>query len=212
MRYFSRHASPRPALPLSIHLRHATVCGMGLSRYALPNSNGKLLVLLLRSSNKLPSRLWSSTCELELGSTPAATVPLSTYSCRSGTGGYEYEQPNRRRRSLREPPRRHHPAAAAAATIGTGAGASDGGGGPEQCNWTTPSRTNIPDAPSRTCAGQLPEGNGIGLLGNQGGPGGPNGSRDPLTFLVAQDGLHYDVHCECRRPATSRPHHAHRHI
>ena len=35
------------------------------------------------------------------------------------------------------------------------------------------------------------------MLGNQGGPGGPNGSRDPLTFLVAQDGLHYDIHCEC---------------
>lgn len=61
-----------------------------------------------------------------------------------------------------------------------------------QCNWSVPVATNIPDAPSRTCAGHLPRGGGIGVLGNQGGPGGPNGPRDPLTFIVATDGIHYD--------------------
>lgn len=61
-----------------------------------------------------------------------------------------------------------------------------------QCNWTLPQQTNLPDAPSRTCAAKLPSG-AIGLIGNQGGrdPTGKHSSRDPLTFLIASDGLRF---------------------
>ena len=34
----------------------------------------------------------------------------------------------------------------------------------------------------------------MGVIGNNGGQGGPYGNRDPLTFLVAKDGIHYDQH------------------
>ena len=33
-----------------------------------------------------------------------------------------------------------------------------------------------------------------GRAGNNGGHGSPFGDRDPLTFLVAADGIHYSTH------------------
>ena len=45
------------------------------------------------------------------------------------------------------------------------------------------------DACALRSGGRLPADTGVGLIGNQGGLG-----RDPLTFLIARDGLHYDKH------------------
>lgn len=94
---------------------------------------------------------------------------ISSSAIRSGTGAYEYEIPSRR--SL------------------LASGTSVAHAEVRQCNWSRPVRTNLPDAPSRTCGGRLPSGHGIGLLGNQGGAG-----RDPLTFLTSPDGLDYKKH------------------
>ena len=150
------------------------------SFYALPGKP-KELVLLLREGGKKDTAerkgkaaLWASRCTLNrTDEFPPRPEDAQTFSCRSGTGAYEYEQPNRRRLS-----------AAAAGEKGAAT----------QCDWSQPKLTNIPDAPSRACAGHLPGGGGIGLLGNQGGGGGPCGNRNPLTFLTSQDGLSFDAH------------------
>ena len=130
------------------------------------------LVLLLRSS----AYLSASRCVLppdlqrrDAEDTNQRTEEL-TFSCKSGTGAYMFEQPSAIERvAFVTSPR-------AAVT----------------CNWTVPAITNIPDAPSRTCAGHLPHGLGIGIIGNNGGP--PGGGRDPLTFLMAKDGIHFSTH------------------
>jgi hypothetical protein len=71
-----------------------------------------------------------------------------------------------------------------AATLAEAAGPSNA------CNWSVPAETNIPNAPSRTCASHLPRDLGIGIVGNNGAPP----PRDPLTFLVAKDGIHFSTH------------------
>jgi hypothetical protein len=139
------------------------------SMYRLP-ARPQQLVLLLRSKGKKPARLWASACELPRAA-PRRPAPeqLVSYSCKSGTGGYEYETPDDDQVGSSSA------AAVAAAAVGAAPG-------PRQCRWSVPIETNLPDAPSRTCAGRLPDGS-IGVIGNQGG-----GSRDPLTFIVAADG------------------------
>jgi hypothetical protein len=119
------------------------------SLYSLP-ANDRDLVLLLRSDTGSPPRLWASTCSLD---TPAATGPAanaSYFSCRSGTGAFEYKPPS---------------AGVGVDGVGVVRGGDDGM--VRQCNWSTPVATDIPDAPSRTCAGHLPSGAGIGIIGNQ---------------------------------------------
>ena len=151
-------------------------------------------MLLLRSPKQKPPRLWAARCTLppEVANTTAAPrVPEeATFSCKSGTGAYEFEQPS--------------------------AALAGGGESPTQpattrwCEWSVPAVTNIPDAPSRTCAGRLPRGGGVGLVGNQGSlypagtfPANPaaQASRDPLTFLASSDGLHFDRHWVVREGA-----------
>jgi hypothetical protein len=143
------------------------------SLYAVPNPGGGSgsadessgeLVLLLRSSDNL----WASRCAREHFQRRHPSAEELTFSCKSGTGAYMFEQPS------------------VAATLAKAAGPST------TCNWSVPAETNIPDAPSRTCAGHLPRDLGIGIVGNNGGP--PNGGRDPLTFLVAKDGIHFSTH------------------
>lgn len=80
-----------------------------------------------------------------------------TFSCRSGTGAYEYEIPSHRTRRLTE-----------------GESENESGLSVRQCNWSRPVRTNLPDAPSRTCGGRLPsdqsgQGVAIGLIGTESG-------------------------------------------
>ena len=147
------------------------------------------LVLLLRSSENL----WASRCEVRdrsvvprstlssvAGSSSdhaaAAEEEEETFSCKSGTGAYMFAQPSRR--SGEQVTDDSETVVAATAAV--------------NCNWTLPAETNIPDAPSRTCAGHLPRDLGIGLIGNNGGP--PNGGRDPLSFLIAKDGIHFSTH------------------
>jgi hypothetical protein len=148
------------------------------SLYAVPSSGQtgakKELVLLLRTSENL----WASRCALpqntqhrDAHSAGSNKTEEQTFSCKSGTGAYMFEQPSTASAALSE-----HVHTQAAVT----------------CDWTLPAETNIPDAPSRTCAGHLPRDLGVGLIGNNGGP--PNGGRDPLSFLVAEDGIHFSTH------------------
>ena len=124
------------------------------SLYALPNSNGTKLVLLLRTGKNL----WSAECnddkhqQFEKQQFQQKNSKLGfesdsklTFSCRSGTGSFMYEVP-----SLQ--------------TINDVNISSE----PINCNWSIPVQTNIPDAPSRTCAGHLPNARGIGGVGRQG--------------------------------------------
>jgi predicted heme/steroid binding protein len=163
------------------------------SMYALPanldSTNGgsfqhgpEPLAMLLRYGGGSPKSkqryLWGSRCVL-----PPPTEPVlpdnaqsGTFSCRSGTGAYEYEIPSNTDAT---------PTVKSSATTAYS----------RQCNWSTPVETNLPDAPSRTCAGRLPSTLGIGLVGNQGMIGAnPTTPRDPLTFCAAKDGLKFDRH------------------
>lgn len=164
------------------------------SMYALPVSsqNSRLstdtrtshdLVMLLRysgakvSDEHTQAHLWAARCTLP--STSSAQVPYQsqggTFSCRSGTGAYDYEIPSSVAQRQASWQMRHVRA--------------------RQCNWSTPVETNLPDAPSRTCAGLLPNKMGIGLVGNQGGVGvNATTPRDPLTFITSEDGLRYNKH------------------
>ena len=81
-------------------------------------------------------------------------------ACVGGTGAYEFESPAGMNMVVEDLPREVR-----------------------QCNWSKPRQTNIMDAPSRACAGSLPNG-AIWTLGNQGGHG-----RDPLILSIATDGL-----------------------
>ena len=157
-------------------VRHGGVNGTNKfnerSLYALPGQENSL-VLLLRDGGKINAQkqyshkhLWASRCTLPSSLSPflPANPQRGTMSCRSGTGAYDYELPSRRRLT--------HSATHT-----------------RQCNWSTPIQTNIPDAASRTCAARLPVGQGVGVVGNQGG-----GGRDPLTFITSRDGLHFDMH------------------
>ncbi|HEX5410704.1 MAG TPA: exo-alpha-sialidase, partial [Terriglobia bacterium] len=54
-------------------------------------------------------------------------------------------------------------------------------------SWTTPSRTNIPDSPSKSVAGTLPNGR-IYLIGNQIPGKSHNNFRDPLVISLSSDG------------------------
>lgn len=167
------------------------------SLYVVPGSpqTRPELVLLLRSSRG-PSHLWASRCTLSgalegtrhgvAASTLLSASGANSHTCKSGTGAYEYEQPTLWLNS---------PGASLAGVNGDLPP-------PLQCNWTLPRETNLPDAPSRTCAATLPSG-AIGLLGNQGGndPTGKHSPRDPLTFVVADDGLHFAKHMVVRSGA-----------
>jgi hypothetical protein len=67
---------------------------------------------------------------------------------------------------------------------------------PRVCEWTAPQLSTIPDAGSRTCAGQFPPastGSGIYLVGNQIDKG-----RDPVTLSLAKDGVVFDKHWAVR--------------
>ena len=150
-------------------------------RYSLPKkkSGTSDLVLLLRTgghqhgSKALP-QLWASRCTVpsggngDAGSTGGMLLGgeaqrtlsnLSTFSCKSGTGSFEYKEP-----SLAQ-----HGGDASAVTANAGntnIGASSSSSNSNlNCNWSVPEMTNIPDAPSRTCAGHLPNNGGIGLIG-----------------------------------------------
>ena len=126
-------------------------------------------VLLLRQGHgPKPTNLWASRCTLPPapvaghghghGLDPVPDVSQAgTFSCRSGTGAYEYEIPSRRTRRLTE-----------------GESENESGLSVRQCNWSRPVRTNLPDAPSRTCGGRLPSGQSgqgiaIGLIGTESG-------------------------------------------
>ena len=75
---------------------------------------------------------------------------LTTFSCKSGTGAFEYKEP-----SLATP----DPAPASLNLSSPFMNSN------LNCNWSIPEMTNIPDAPSRTCGGHLPKGGGIGVIG-----------------------------------------------
>jgi len=55
--------------------------------------------------------------------------------------------------------------------------------------WTEPVQTNIPDSPSKTVSGTLPDGR-IYLVGNQ--INRKEYERDPLTLAVSRDGITFD--------------------
>lgn len=170
------------------------------SMYALPmaskvdtDEDPASLAMLLRygggSSTHGQQHLWASRCMLE--PSPKSVVPdnsqRGTFSCRSGTGAYEYEVPST------------STARVTLASIKSRSGLNISNhlttASPRQCNWSTPVETNLADAPSRTCAGRLPSGLGIGLVGNQGAVGAnATTARDPLTFCTAKDGLRFDSH------------------
>jgi len=62
--------------------------------------------------------------------------------------------------------------------------------------WQAPVLSTLPDAGSRTCAGQLPvmpQGRGVYLVGNQIDKG-----RDPVTLSIAKDGVAFDTHWAVR--------------
>jgi hypothetical protein len=161
------------------------------SLYAIP-SDERSLVLLLREGGEKKgdaqmteregrhkmngtAALWATRCTLPPSSAPVLPddpqAGRGTFACRSGTGAYDYEIPS-------ATTAQHDYGAEGEAT-----------GGVRQCDWSQPVQTDLPDAPSRTCAGRLPPGHGVGLIGNQGGHG-----RDPLTFCTSQDGLAFGVH------------------
>ena len=55
--------------------------------------------------------------------------------------------------------------------------------------WTEPQQTNIPDSPSKTVSGMLPDGR-VYMVGNQ--VNGALYGRDPLTLAISRDGVHFD--------------------
>jgi len=66
--------------------------------------------------------------------------------------------------------------------------------------WDTPSRSDIPDSPSLSCAGTLPDGRRY-LINNP----VPN-SRDPLVLRLSQDGLSFGPAQVLRRGAPALRH------
>ncbi len=54
---------------------------------------------------------------------------------------------------------------------------------PQNCDWTIPMKTNIPDTSSRTCSSALPNGS-VYLLGNQ-----VEDTRDVLVLSLSDDGV-----------------------
>eukprot|EP00041_Stephanoeca_diplocostata_P032763 m.1058599 g.1058599 ORF g.1058599 m.1058599 type:complete len:478 (+) comp24208_c0_seq3:180-1613(+) len=128
--------------------------------------------------------IWASTCVLPADgddiararTAQSSRTHANTGTCVAGTGAYEYKL-------LPAGATLVHRERAVNPTIGW----KQGSPGPIQCNWTVPQPTNIPDAPSRTCAGPLPDGNGVWTLGNQGGHG-----RDPLVVSTSADGITFD--------------------
>ena len=155
------------------------------------NSSAPTGAVSMGRSGDAGPHLWASRCTLPGPAVPPISHNATSYTCRSGTGAYDFEQPNfaARVRAL----------TAVAAMAGASQHEQDKElqllPPPRQCNWSQPVNTTLPDAPSRTCAAPLPSG-AIGLLGNQAG-----GSRDPLTFLVADDGLRFDRHFAVRAGA-----------
>jgi len=61
---------------------------------------------------------------------------------------------------------------------------SDGG-----ATWTEPQETNIPDSPSKTVSGTLPDGR-VYVVGNQ--INGELFGRDPLTLAISRDGVNFE--------------------
>ena len=57
-------------------------------------------------------------------------------------------------------------------------------------NWTTAVRTSIPDSPSKSCSGSLPDGS-VFLIGNY-VPESAHGRRDPLVLSLSRDGKRFD--------------------
>ena len=55
------------------------------------------------------------------------------------------------------------------------------------CNWSSPVKTGILDATSRTCAGPMPRGQGVWMLGNA-------NDRNHLVLSVAPDGRNFSRH------------------
>lgn len=135
------------------------------SVYKVPGT--RTLVNLIRSDYKKPKALWVSSCNL---TTDDSALPeseafdMTLFSCRSGIGD----------RFL------------ATVEVLTQFGNESE---PRTCNWTEPTPSNLPDAHSRSCAGPLPGGKGIYLVGAQ----NPHG-RDPVTLAISADGLKFDMH------------------
>ena len=61
---------------------------------------------------------------------------------------------------------------------------TDGG-----ATWTEPQQTNVPDSPSKTVSGMLPDGR-VYMVGNQ--TNEVAYGRDPLTLAISRDGVHFD--------------------
>jgi len=143
------------------------------SLYERPGHAGSLVLLIRGGIRHQNPQLWTSVCQLPRRIRHNAATKW--YTCQSGTGAYEYK-------TVTEDVLSDISYSTARSPHTTGSPH------PQECNWSQPVATNIPDAPSRTCAGGLPDGS-IGVVGNQGG-----GSRDPLTFMTAADGLAFDKH------------------
>ena len=56
-------------------------------------------------------------------------------------------------------------------------------------SWSTPTQTNVPDSPSKTISGTLPDGRTY-MIGNQ--VNDKAYERDPLTLAISRDGVNYD--------------------
>ena len=138
------------------------------SVYMIPGT--RTLVNLIRGGG--PKVMYVSTCDLpEVPVLPAKEAYEETlFSCRSGVGD--------RFLNLVEITTRF-----------------DGESRPRTCMWTDPTPSTIPDTHSRTCASNLPDGGGIYVVGGQ-NPTGPG--RDPLTLMVAKDGINFDRHWAVR--------------
>lgn len=132
------------------------------SVYMVPGT--RKLVNLIRGGG--PKVLYAASCDLPEAEalTPDEAFNMTLFSCRAGVGD----------RFL------------ATVEILT---RFDKDSLPRDCKWTNVVKTDIPDSHSRTCAGPLPEKQGVYLVGAQ----NPR-SRDPVTLAISKDGLSFDRH------------------
>lgn len=141
------------------------------SMYLVPNTtiindNGVMtqqLMLLLRTNDDRDDNRdwqWASTCINQMKYEPLINYVQN--ECRPGIG------------TLREN------------LVNIVNGYADNVHNLERCNWTKPIRTNIPNAPARTCMSSLPDGR-IYLIGNI-----IEKTRWVLVLAVSDDGLVFD--------------------